>query len=249
MTCREHLRAFIRLPVLQGPPRANDLQRMSNVTHETLRQLKAQGLQVETWDMIIVHMLHERLDPETARQWELQRYSETPTVEQMTEFLDKQADALQNVSGHRRQDLTVSVQNEQARVRSVRDQSAGSSGARNADRAEQVSTVRKMPCEVCFRDHPIWQCPDFEGLNVRSKKDFVERRNLCQNCLKKGHNPDTCYMDGCYRCPGKPKHNQLLCPKKEANKQVLTVRDANPNMQLRKGGTKRKEKSENANED
>ncbi|XP_036336161.1 uncharacterized protein LOC118746416 [Rhagoletis pomonella] len=96
--CREHLRQFIRLPVIGGVPRAHELQRMSNVTHEVLRQLRAQGIRVDAWDMIIVHMLHERLDPDTSKQWELQRETETPTVKQMLDFLDRQAAALVNVA-------------------------------------------------------------------------------------------------------------------------------------------------------
>lgn len=47
---REHLRNFVRLPELKGQVRENDLRRMSNVTHEVRRQLKAQGLPVEHWD-------------------------------------------------------------------------------------------------------------------------------------------------------------------------------------------------------
>lgn len=48
--------------------------------------------------MIIVHMLHERLDLDTIKQWELQRETETPTVKQMLDFLDRHAAALVNVA-------------------------------------------------------------------------------------------------------------------------------------------------------
>lgn len=100
-TCRELLRQFMSLPCLPATPRADEIQRISNVTHETLRQLKAQGIQVEYWDMIVVHLLHERLDADTARQWELQRQSETPTSKEMLAFLDRQASAsAQPVSSH-----------------------------------------------------------------------------------------------------------------------------------------------------
>lgn len=244
LTCRDHLRALFRLPVIVGQPRANDLQRMSNVTHETLRQLKALGVPVDDWNMIIVHMLHERLDSETARQWELSRTSEMPTTEEMTSFLDKQADSLVNVSDNRRRDVVVSVQNERA-GKNVRDQQAGASANVSTVRKEVRSNQsgKKMPCEVCARDHPVWQCPDFQGLTFRSRKDFVERRALCVNCLKRGHGPDNCFMSGCYRCPGAPKHNQMLCPVRENNKPALTITATDRNMDLAPRAQKRKSKS------
>ncbi|XP_055910567.1 uncharacterized protein LOC129944933 [Eupeodes corollae] len=58
-TCRELLRQFFRLPSLMEHPRAAELERMSNVTHETMRQLKAQGIPTESWDMIVVQTRRE----------------------------------------------------------------------------------------------------------------------------------------------------------------------------------------------
>lgn len=45
---REHLRQFERLPQIMGPASSDELQRLSNVTHETLRQLKAMKLPVDS---------------------------------------------------------------------------------------------------------------------------------------------------------------------------------------------------------
>lgn len=89
--------------MLQGGARADELQRMSIVAHETLRRLRAQEIPVDQWDMIIVHCLHESLDSETARTCELQRGTETPTTVQMLEFLDRQATARPCASENRRQ--------------------------------------------------------------------------------------------------------------------------------------------------
>lgn len=148
--CCEHLRNFIRLPVIQGTPRANDLQRMSNVTHEVLRQLRAEGIPVDGWDMMIVHMLHERLDHETSKQWELQRNSETPTVKQMLEFLDRQAAALVNVVDLRRlrqSDVRVTVKNE-------RPLNNNRENEKNSGKSD--SSKKSFPCVACNGDHPLW---------------------------------------------------------------------------------------------
>lgn len=216
--CREHLRNFIRLPVIQGTPRANDLQRMSNVTHEVLRQLRAEGIPVDGWDMMIVHMLHERLDHETSRQWELQRDSETPTVKKMLEFLDRQAAALANAVDLRRSrpsDVRVTVKNERA---------SNNSWGNEKNSGKSDSSKKSYPCVACNGDHPLWMCDDFSALNIRSRVNLVERKGLCVNCFKRGHGAENCFQGPCGRCPGRIKHNSLLCPTKEVAKPALTVK-------------------------
>lgn len=210
---RDHLRQLLRLPELRDQPTANDLQRMSNTTHETLRQLKALGLPVENWDFFIVHILNERFDQETARQWELQRVSDQPKLATMLEFIDKQAAALSNVSGTR-QTRTGSKDRygtESSRDSKVRDNSANKARVQERATAPRGGGRNKSRlCEVCSSDHQIWECPD-----------FVERRAICPNCLKHGHKENNCFQRGCVRCPGAPKHNIHLCPTKEVNKHVL----------------------------
>ncbi|XP_055918290.1 uncharacterized protein LOC129950357 [Eupeodes corollae] len=106
-TCRELLRQFFMLPSLMEHPRAAELERMSNVTHETMRQLKAQGIPTESWDMIVVHMLHKRMDRETACKWEESRTSEQPTVREICAFLEKRATALESAQSVRRREAPM----------------------------------------------------------------------------------------------------------------------------------------------
>lgn len=54
---------------------------------------------VEHFDVIFVHLLHDRLDPETSKAWELKRESERPKIQDMLKFLDTQAKA---ISGKKR---------------------------------------------------------------------------------------------------------------------------------------------------
>lgn len=91
----EYWNQFYRLPVLTENPTADDIRRMTNVTYETIRQLKAIKLPIEHWDMVFIFGLHERLNSETKKQWEMHRSSETPKLIEMLEFLDKQAGALE----------------------------------------------------------------------------------------------------------------------------------------------------------
>ncbi|XP_036319652.1 uncharacterized protein LOC118734064 [Rhagoletis pomonella] len=219
--CREHLRQLFRLPAVEGSPRSNDLQRMSNVTHEALRQLRAQEIPVEGWDMIIVPILHERLDAETSKQWELQRQSETPTIKQLLDFLDRQASALANVADVRRSRIHIRHE----ATGTSRGLEGNGERARRDQGSYSTAVKKAIACAACGRDHAIWTCGEFMGLTLRGREDLVNKNNLCRNCLKRGHMAGSCFQGVCPRCSGQVKHNSLLCPKKEITKHALIVKN------------------------
>lgn len=221
-TCRELLRHFFRLPMLQGVPKAAELQRMANTTHETLRQLAAQGVPTEQWDMIIVHVLHEKLDHETACKWEESRTSERPSAKEFCTFLDKRAAALESVMDNRRREMPTTSSH--ARMNTGRGD-GNLAASRNQPRAaEKEGNKRRMPCHMCKSiEHPIWSCSKFSALGLKARQEAVRERNLCPNCLKTDHVVKDCFQGSCIRCPGKPKHNSMLCPMKELRKVEATA--------------------------
>lgn len=270
-TCRELLRQLFRLPMLQGPPRASELQRMSNVVHETLRQLAVQGVPTEHWDVIIVHMLHERLDRETACKWEETRSSEFPTVLEMCSFLERRATALESVQDRYRDGPSTSQQARQAQERRMetpptaqlsrhmdyraRERPSIIQQARPAqrkteqgerpNRPNERETMRKMPCNVCRSiDHPVWNCPEFQVLNLTARNRVVKEMGLCPNCLKLGHTTSTCYQGPCTRCPGRQMHNSVLCPMKELMKAEATVLRVQDDRKRKESTRETKEKRE-----
>lgn len=219
---REHIRMMEQLPVLTAPATAEQLQTMANVTHEQIRQLLSMGIPADKWDIWICHLLHSRLQNETGRQWDLQRSSESPTAEEMLDFLDKQAAALTNVSHQPRDQLRITVPNERAGRN--QSKSRGSSASR-ASTPASGQNKKRFPCEACGEDHPLFVCEHFASLNFNARKDFVLRRQICPNCLKRGHTKDKCYQVKCSldACKLDPCHNSLLCPIKQGAKLALAV--------------------------
>ncbi|RYE22399.1 MAG: DUF1759 domain-containing protein [Sphingobacteriaceae bacterium] len=209
VVCTEHIHQLFKLPVLMKPATAAELQHMSNTTHEQIRQLKANGIPVEHWDMIICVILHDRLQNDTGRQWDLSRSSQRPTAKEMLDFLDKQAAALANVAPQRGH-MSISVPNERAtqRMDSGRKYGQASGGA----------IPKRYPCKVCGGDHPVFMCEQFLALNLAGRHDAVRRYGLCTNCLKSGHGPEVCHSTTCpdRRCRNAPSHNSKLCPFKQA---------------------------------
>lgn len=225
LIAHEHLRQFYRLPELQGKANANDLQRMANTTHETIRQLRGFKLPVEHYDFIFVHNLQERLDSETKKQWELQKSDEWPKLEDFLKFLDKHASVLENTQPNKRPNFKVAVPNPVPIPRGF--------DKRQNDGARALSPSggaikKRTSCEVCNGNHPIHYCPEYLSLNLTGRLEFVKRRNLCLNCLQKNHRTAQCTDKKCNyeQCKENPYHNSTLCPfklEKAARKAVFNV--------------------------
>lgn len=215
--CTEHIHKLFSLPILTKPATSDQLSHIANVAHEQLRQLRAHGIPVEHWDMIVCVMLHDRLQNDTGREWDLKRSSETPSAREMIGFLDKQAAALKNCKSVSRESLQVTIENDYSRRNANRYSAGPSTGA----------VPKKYPCESCSSyDHLIYDCSDFLALNLNGRWMFV--RDLCPNCLRRGHSKDRCYSVRCSlaACAADPLHNSLLCPYKQGKQNVHALRDA-----------------------
>lgn len=170
IVCTEHIHQLFKLPILRKPATSAELQHMANTTHEQLRQLKANGIPVDKWDMIICVILHDRLQNDTGRQWDLTRSSETAV--EMLDFLDKQASALANVTP-RQETESVKTQSDYGMQRTDDGRSYGQS-------ASGVVAKRYM-CKVCGKDHALYNCEDFIALNLNGRAAVVRQHNLCAN--------------------------------------------------------------------
>lgn len=242
----EYMKQFERLPELNGIPTANELHKMTTVTSETMRQLKALGHPIEHWDMVFVYGLYSRLDAGTRKEWSLQRTSEFPKIKDMLKFLDRQASALENFglerSGRRQSQATATGGGAPRRStqRDASNHSSRSSSIGTGGMGAAGATYQRTPglCEACSTPgHFLFHCPEFSSLNLNARKDFVSRRRICPNCLRKGHGKDSCTAVRCSlpQCRNDPAHNSMLCPVKQQLNRVMTV--ANPSSAKKHKGT------------
>ena len=73
------------------------------------------------------------------------------------------------------------------------------------------SEISKIICWYCLKDHKLTACKTFISLNLKEKKKFVKEKELCWNCLSKGHkikdcvSTTKCPIDSCSK-----KHHTLL---------------------------------------
>lgn len=217
-TSAELVRKFNSLPKLDYANGAM-IQKFSNTTHEVLRQLRALDYPVEHYDLFIVHSIHERLDSETSKAWELFRASETPTVQELLYFLDRQAKALSNVHNLEQKKSFRKKRNDEKENHSETKRFKFDKSKEQHGEGEKK--FQSKVCQVCNEKHPVHKCPKFLKMNLLNRKKSIREHELCMNCLKPHHVSKDCYGGACSRC--NLKHNSLLCFENPANRIVATM--------------------------
>lgn len=179
---------------------STSIKELIDTTSDCLRALEALEVDVSTWDIIIIHIVGSKLDPETRKQWELTvsnaTSSETgnkndlPTFAQFKTFLESRFRALEFVEPSKR---------------SVVQQG---SGYQTSCRS-MVATSASMPCEFCSDNHKLSFCKAFAKQDVSERRDFVSKNRMCYNCLGGNHSVYSCKKPTiCRIC--KRRHHTLL---------------------------------------
>lgn len=178
------------------------LQKMCNVVHEVVRQLRALQYPLEGTHIFFVHGIHERLDYKTAKAWELSRTSQNPTTSEMLNFLDRQARALPSLSTNSsKENRKRGATDNKNRPSPKKSKSSGFK-----ERRPTKNSGKKI-CKVCQNDYPVNQCTTFKGRSLSNKRKAAQEYELCYNCLHPGHSSRVCRSAGCKRC--NKKHNSL----------------------------------------
>lgn len=79
---------------------AKQLKNLVDVTHECLNSLKNLGIDITSWDPILIYILTQKIDPETQKHWEnsLQQPKELPSFKKFINFLETRFQCLENLS-------------------------------------------------------------------------------------------------------------------------------------------------------
>lgn len=187
-----------------------ELRQLLNVTTKHMNALKALKRPVDSWDDLVVHILGNKLDPVTFRDWEdTLSGHDLPQLEQLTEFLMKKCQTLESIIAKENTSLTSVKSNQQnSRKSSI-----------------SCAAAVKSKCSYCDGEHPIYFCQSFTKLPAGQRIAEVKKRKLCINCMKsKSHQAKQCTSSSCRTCGS--KHNTLLHMAKRDNNEDSNVKDA-----------------------
>ncbi|XP_011170485.2 uncharacterized protein LOC105203396 [Solenopsis invicta] len=195
-----HMRHLISCPAA-GKSSAGEIKRLLGVLNQARRAFASLGRPVETWDDWFVHLLVSKLDATTRMHWEtsLLDSRDFPTFQQLQVYLENRVRAL-----------------EAARADAPLPRGGPGVSAKPTPRATRVACstavtpkTKSKTCSLCQGAHALTFCPKYKALPVAQRADQVKKLGACLNCVKPGHQADSCPASGrCLVC-GTNHHTTL----------------------------------------
>ncbi|XP_011859247.1 PREDICTED: uncharacterized protein LOC105556756 [Vollenhovia emeryi] len=224
-----HLTALLQLQPLRKET-VIGLRAFTDEATRIIRALTNMGLPVLHWDQWLVHVLAEKLDPESRRLWEAELSAKDrtaalnmasadfnllkylPTFADLVDFLERRAQTLNMLSS---ESLT-----NKGEKRTAQDNKPVSKTRKVFHASASSTSPDKMKCIVCAGAHPLMKCVTFKSKTASDRYACVQRSGACYNCFGKHRVRDCqsdkrCGVSGCQR-----KHHTLLHLKTAAKQAV-----------------------------
>lgn len=83
----------------------------------------------------------------------------------------------------------------------------GGTSKKNDKRITAAATTKQV-CELSKGNHRLYECKDFLKLSAQERKEEVQKKQMCMNCLRIGHYAKDCRSSNCRKCSR--AHNILL---------------------------------------
>ncbi|XP_045533958.1 uncharacterized protein LOC123721012 [Papilio machaon] len=171
---------------------AKGIKDLLDTTVECLNSLKNNDVETTNWDIIVIHLIVNKLDDESHKQWE-EDVGELPidilpTFERFTKFLETRFRVYEMM-------CTTSV---------------NVSRERNASKTKSfITTNNTQHCPFCKQDHRLSACTEFAKLDVNKRIEHIQNERLCFNCLSPSHSVIHCRSKAsCHEC--RKRHHTLI---------------------------------------
>nr|XP_049702276.1 uncharacterized protein LOC126055742 [Helicoverpa armigera] len=215
-----HINMLLDLPVLKHQALA-PIKKMHDVTQECLNAITNLGVDISTWDPLLVHLLDQKLDVDSHSEYidSLKDRRELPVLKDFLDFLEKKFTALES---SRRKSETLpqkfgnqySQQNPSTSYGKLPYHRANNYFNYNKGSADkQVITkstcnITTIKCPLCNNGHGLYNCKRFLEMSSEQKLKTVKELKVCMNCLF-SHNGNPCKSpQTCRKCS--KKHNTII---------------------------------------
>lgn len=191
------LNRLMGIPAVNGS--ATQVKNLLDTTRSCLSLLKALGINTSSWNPILVYLTCQKLDEQTRKEWErsLNASSSIPDLDTMFTFLDTTFRTLECIEDAR----APSTNHSKSKYSSVKKTSsnfsskifANNAANNSASNVANTSTKNIIGiCPYCSYRHPLFRCLTFSSLSAQEKKKFIDAKDLCYNCLSRGHKTHDC---------------------------------------------------------
>lgn len=222
---------MLHLPTLQYQTAAS-IKRVHDTTNECLNAIKNLGVDISSWDPILVHLLLQKLDTDTYNDYieSLKQPRELPSLTDFLQFLEAKFTSLE--SSRRKQERPITDQQQRSPSNNKFQPTYKAFSANqnlkpktsNNLTNEHYSTLNKttsnvpnyVKCPLCSNEHGLFHCNEFIKLHLFDRRKLIAKHNLCRNCLF-DHKGKQCKSEKrCRQCTG--QHHTLLHEDTSVNK-------------------------------
>ncbi|XP_066252670.1 uncharacterized protein [Euwallacea similis] len=184
---------------------ATNVRKLIDTVQQHKAALEKLKLPVDKWDALLNPIILSKLDERTNHDWERKQcHTESPTVNQLLDFLTDKCFALESSRGFSR---PQSHKPDKYRNEN-RGQERGNGSISSKNYSYSLTQRVGRECHICNENHFVYQCPRFTQLSVSEKYNEIRKHKLCSNCLRVGHRNQECKSIGCKKCA--KKHNTAL---------------------------------------
>lgn len=176
-----------------GQDALSKLQSLTDTLNLAVDSLKLLHPAAEHWDAMLIHIAVQKLGIGLQKEWEktLIGIDDYPTLGAFNSFLQSQIRIQENLERNKGTGSSQETHRfQKAAHNTAVDRSAGS-------------------CSYCAQPHKIYKCEEFQALTLAERYNVQREKELCANCLHKGHTRQECQSQvTCRHCSG--RHHTLL---------------------------------------
>ena len=166
-----------------------------------INTLNTLNLPVNTFEIILIHYLAQKLDKYTRRLWKESLSEERfPNFNNFINFLNARRQLLQNLDSETTSMNKINVCDKSHYRKSIKTV--------NAAKATFHSHLGYNLCQLCKGKHRIIACPQFITLNIHERKNIILKNKLCLNCFRAGH--DSAHYLSKFSCRTCVKHHHTM---------------------------------------
>lgn len=217
-----HMNVLMSLPVMHQQT-ASSIKKLHDTTNECLNALKNLGIDISTWDPIVIYLVSQKMDAETYTDYidSLPEPRDLPHLQDFLAYLEGKFIALETV--RRKTETNKNTQpfhnpqkhSNQSFNTSTQRKNPRDSGFNNANRHDEYkpfinhSAIKPyQKCLICDENHALFICNKFRELNNQEKRKLIAQNNICKNCLINHNGKECTSQKTCRHCH--EKHNSLL---------------------------------------
>ncbi|XP_046811695.1 uncharacterized protein LOC124421028 [Lucilia cuprina] len=175
---------------------SESIRRIQSSVNDSLATLRTLGVEVESWDPILIRLISTKLPDFTLSLWEQSLTSprELPKWSQMSQFLVDRYEAVERINSIKISKSCFTLTNaHETKIQTYTSQ----------------ENLYEPECKLCNEIHSLRTCPKFRTFTVQQRVDYVFKNKICNNCLSSSHFKLNCKSKKtCLHC--KKNHHTLL---------------------------------------